>query len=404
MPNDGDANGRVEDDYRQPRNDWKPNDIKVEKFDPSQSDFEDWVHLFERAVRVSTSSTNDAVLNNLYLDWLPLKFSWDALHTYKQAKSRTWPELKTELCELFIDPQEEYKWRAKVTTIKWDGKESIHKLASRVIRNVNKYDKRLPQDVRDEEYFSRFRSAFRKRIRHMIDMGCPRGSQTIENAKDVVMRNEIVQADREDDETGEAQAQGNVSFANGNFQSDRPRGKLQPDRATGIETALAGINTHLENIEIGMRKQDDRMKKMDDRIRDLEKRADAHGGRRSDRDGHRGRSDRRDSSHDRRDSTRSRDGRDSSNDRGNSSSTYPKKSYGQASGGYRKKDKGRGDNRGNSYAKKQGSGQNKRDNGQGGRDRDNRRKDDYRAIQTEDENSEEPDGSEDGEDAESGNE
>ena len=273
MPNDGDANGRDddEDDYG-PRNGMghRPSNVKVDKFDPSQWDFEDWVLLFERAVRVATSSTNDAVLNNLFLDWLPLKLDWDALLTYKQAKSRTWPELKAELSNLFIDPQEEYKWQAKVTTIKWDGKESIHKLASRVVRSVNKYDRRLPQDVREEEYYSRFRSAFKKRIRHMIDMGCPRGSQTIENAKDVVMRNEIVQADGEDDETGGAKAQGNVSFANGNFQLERSSGKLHPDRATGIEMQLAGITTQLENIAIGMRKQDDRLRKQDDQLRKLD--------------------------------------------------------------------------------------------------------------------------------------
>ena len=69
--------------------------------------FTDWAHLLERAVRVTTRSRNEAVLNNLFLDWLPLKLD----------------------DEFFIDSQEEHKWQAKMVT-KWDGKESIHKLAN----------------------------------------------------------------------------------------------------------------------------------------------------------------------------------------------------------------------------------------------------------------------------------
>ena len=232
----------------------------VETFDPTKDDFEDWVLLFERAVKVTSRNRDDAVLNELYLDWLPLQLNASARQTYKQAKKTTWPELKAELCELFIDPQEEYKWQAKITTIRWDGEENIHSLASRVVQSVNKYNKRMPQDLKEEEYYNRFRSAFKKKIRHIIDMGCPKGSQTIENAKDVVMRNEIVNADRDDAKVKDVV--GAASFASGHLHSNQ---------STNIESALTKISTQLKDLTVALHSLDKRLKKierwMDDKIR-----------------------------------------------------------------------------------------------------------------------------------------
>ena len=92
--------------------------INVRDFRPDQDDFEEWIKLFERAVKLATNVRDVATLLNLYLEWLPLKLHSTAYVTYLQATNTTWPELKEELIGLFIDPQERYKWQAKYTTIK----------------------------------------------------------------------------------------------------------------------------------------------------------------------------------------------------------------------------------------------------------------------------------------------
>ena len=107
--------------------------INVRDFNPDQDDFEQWIRLFEKAVKLATNVRDVAALRDLFLEWLPLKLNATAYVTYLQATKTTWPELKEELIGLFIDPQERYKWQAKFTTIKWDGKESFHNLAARVV-------------------------------------------------------------------------------------------------------------------------------------------------------------------------------------------------------------------------------------------------------------------------------
>ena len=83
--------------------------INVRDFHPDQDDFEQWVKLFEKAVKLATNVRDNATLLSLYLEWLPLKLHASAYVTYRQATSTTWPELKEELIGLFIDPQERYK-------------------------------------------------------------------------------------------------------------------------------------------------------------------------------------------------------------------------------------------------------------------------------------------------------
>ena len=118
--------------------------INVRDFNASQDDFEQWVELFEKAVKLATNVRDTPTLRSLFLEWLPLKLHSSAYVTYLQATSTAWPDLKEELIGLFIDPQERYKWQAKYTTIKWDGKESFHNLAARVVQAVNRYDKEMP--------------------------------------------------------------------------------------------------------------------------------------------------------------------------------------------------------------------------------------------------------------------
>ena len=239
--------------------------INVRDFKTDTDDFEEWVALFEKAVKLATNVRDAPSLHYLYIEWLPLKLDNAALAILKQARKTEWPELKDELTGLLVDPQERYKWQAKLTTIKWDGKESFHTLASRVVRAVNKYDKEMPNEFKKREYYFRFRSAFKKPMRRFIDMGCPAESRNIDAAKEVALRYQLTTADEDDDGPGEKDALKAVAFAGAN---------LHADRATSLETALAGITTQLENMSMSLRSYEDRLASLESDRR--------HGGRGND--------------------------------------------------------------------------------------------------------------------------
>ena len=234
--------------------------INVRDFRPDEDDFEHWVLLFEKAVKLATNVREKQALYDLFLEWLPLKLHSTAYATYRQAKSTTWPTLKEELIGLFIDPQERYKRQANHTTIKWDGKESFHHLAARIIQTVDKYDKGMPDVYKVREYFLRFRSAFKKPMRRVIDMGCPASNRTIEMAKEVALRYQLSLAD-DDGEAGDADPLKGAVFANAN---------LHPDRARNLEKAMTGITTHLESLAFSLRQMEDRLGDIEDRVNLLE--------------------------------------------------------------------------------------------------------------------------------------
>ena len=234
--------------------------INVRDFHPDQDDFEQWVKLFEKAVKLATNVRDIAALRDLFLEWLPLKLHATAYVTYLQATKTTWPALKEELIGLFIDPQERYKWQAKFTTLKWDGKESFHNLAARVVQAVNKYDKEMPDEYKVREYFFRFRNAFKKPMRRIIDMGCPANNRTLEMAKEVALRYQLSTAD-DDGEATDGDPKG-VALASAN---------LHPDHATSIETAIAGITTRLENLSVSVRRINDRLDRFDSRLNAVER-------------------------------------------------------------------------------------------------------------------------------------
>ena len=237
--------------------------INCKDFDSDVHDFDDWVKKFEKAVKLATNVRDDASLHYLYKEWLPLKLD-DLASTYlDQIGDVTWPNTKTRLSDLLVDPQMKLRWRARQWTITWDGKESMHALAARVKRAVNKYDRHLPEDVRESEYFVRFRCAFKKPLMRVIDMNCPEGSQTIETAKDAMMRYLLANAE-DDSMSGDVDKSAAFSGAN-----------LNPDRATSLETLLASIAMQMESISLSVRKIEDRQKGFEKRLRLLEDRCDS---------------------------------------------------------------------------------------------------------------------------------
>ena len=252
MADPGDAAG--------PRREKATSSINCYEFDSTKHDFERWVSKFEKAVMLAANLREEdgAALERLYKQWLPLKLDETATsHLDNIGAAVAWNEVKRQLADLLIDPHEKMRWRSRQWTIKWDGKESIHMLATRVTRAVDRYDRHLPADVREQEYFNRFRSAFKSRaFMRVIDMNCPEGHQTIEEAKDAIMRYQLASADDEGADAGDPYKA--VAFAGAS---------LQPDRATSLESSIAAIGTKIEDLAISMRSMDDRLRVVEDSMR-----------------------------------------------------------------------------------------------------------------------------------------
>ena len=137
--------------------------IGCDKFRSGIDDFDEWIQLFENAVKLATKE-NGAELQQSKLDWLPLRLDRNARYILSECKPPvtdpptppyTWDELKPRLKNLLVDPMEKYKWQAKKSKLKWDGIETFNMLASRVTRAVEKFDKDLPNDAKKREFFFR---------------------------------------------------------------------------------------------------------------------------------------------------------------------------------------------------------------------------------------------------------
>ena len=225
--------------------------IEVFKSGCKDLDFDAWVDMFERAVKLATNAPDDAALHRACLEWLPLKLDSAARAVYSQATSRAWPALKDELKNLFVDPQEAYRWQAKKISIEWDGMESFHALAARVKSAVNKYEKDMPDAYKQREYFFRFRDALPEYYQDQIDMSCGPGERTLENAKDIAQRTQMTHRG--------SNATRSVSFA-----------ALEDDRVSGVELSLAGLNTKFESLALENKRLNEEVTALRDRVRILE--------------------------------------------------------------------------------------------------------------------------------------
>ena len=238
----------------------EPSGICIKSFDSKEDDFGRWVSRFEKAVTLSTKERDQESLHRLYKDWLPLKLDEEASTHLEllDSESTDWPELKAQLVDLLIDPHYRLRWRARQLTIKWDGSESMHTLATRVVRAVDKYDKHLPKTLKEQEYYMRFRNAFGKTLKRVIDMNCPEGCQNIDTAKDAVMRFQLANADDGEDKHVDE------------WFSARPH--PDPDGTPGLHESLVTIARELENIAQSVKSLDDRLVCFERRLRVVEER------------------------------------------------------------------------------------------------------------------------------------
>ena len=228
--------------------------LHIETFRHGTDEFDEWSNLLESAVSLATNATGDnhAALCKM---WLPLKLDSPSRAIYKQAnKEASWADLKTELTKLLIDPQEKYKWQAKRSTLKWDGKESFHALASRIITKVALYDGEMSDASKQKEYFFRFREALPKEYQNAIDMACGKDDRNLETAKDIAQRTKMI---LDSDEKS-------VTFAGA---------RLDESRTSSLEMALAKIEYKLETLESSInarfKAQDERLSKLESSMEEM---------------------------------------------------------------------------------------------------------------------------------------
>ena len=154
-----------------------PYQLAVGNFQTDQDDFKDWVGLFEAAIELAYPSANAEARKGYCLRWLPLKLDTRARNIYQNVTEVDWEDKKIELAKLLVNPEERYNWLARRTTIVWDGKESLHTLATRIVQAVNKYDPK--NGDKEREYFFRFRAAMPLEYKKAIDMNCGEDRPTL---------------------------------------------------------------------------------------------------------------------------------------------------------------------------------------------------------------------------------
>ena len=285
------------------------NSLPVEVFRPDEDDFEEWILRFETAVVLATNVTDKARKSQLCRNWLSLKLDDRSRIILGNCKKTDWDELKVELRDLLIDPQEKYNWRARRSTIVWDGKESFHVLAANVKRAVDRYD---PKGNKEQEYFFRFRDALPLEYRRAIDLGVSEDKLTIEEAKKMALRVQTASSDS-GGSTAPAQPEKSVSFVGASMAS------MSDDRLKSIELSLQGLTIKVDNMDAEIKqirkdgKREDGPRGASSRERYEARYPDrsASRGRGFDRDSRQGSFDRGRDSRDRRDDRSRWDRRDS---------------------------------------------------------------------------------------------
>ena len=132
--------------------------------------------MFEDSVKLANKDANEAEREDLCIQWLPFKLDEESRVIHGNVTKTAWKDIKLELQELLVDPQEKYHWlsKSRETTIVWDGKESFHSLAIRIMRAVDKFD---PHCNKAQEYFFRFRWSLPPDYRKAIDIGVPKAKK-----------------------------------------------------------------------------------------------------------------------------------------------------------------------------------------------------------------------------------
>ena len=160
-------------------------ELPVEKFRSNHDIFREWIKTMEDGIVLTCNPQSKERKEELCLLWLPLMLDDSAKSVWQNVTKKKWEEIKVEMEELLVDPQERYNWKAGQVTVIWDEKESFHELATRVRRCVDLYE---PDADKPTQYFYRFRLALPPEFRYAIDNKADDKAPTLEKAKAAAFR------------------------------------------------------------------------------------------------------------------------------------------------------------------------------------------------------------------------
>ena len=171
-------------------------ELGIENFCSEKDDFQSWVALFEKAIKLRHPSASNAEHQSLCMQWIPLKLDDTSRTISNNVTATEWGPMKEEMGKLMVNPEDKYNWLARRDTITWDGKESLHALATRIKQKVDKFDP--DNGNKEREYFIRFRWALPLEYKRAIDMNCGEDRPvhcTLKEAKTIALRLQMANAE-----------------------------------------------------------------------------------------------------------------------------------------------------------------------------------------------------------------
>lgn len=161
-----------------------PSNIPIEMFRYG-ADWDSWVVQFESAVKAATNCSDKDRLEELYLMWIAIKLSPEAIPVYDSCshKDKDWTLLKAELSEAFENPRIKHKWARQMDAYKKAPNIPLQVYKDNVVGLVNKLS-HMEDDwaAYEEELFSRFVGGLDEDWREYIEDTLPFGIETLENA------------------------------------------------------------------------------------------------------------------------------------------------------------------------------------------------------------------------------
>ena len=92
--------------------------IPVDPFCSGVDDLDEWFEIFENAVKLAMNPSTDERKAELCIAWLPIKLDGEARAVFKQIPTTfTYAQIKAQLKERLVDPNEVYKWKAMKSQI-----------------------------------------------------------------------------------------------------------------------------------------------------------------------------------------------------------------------------------------------------------------------------------------------
>ena len=227
--------------------------IPIHNFRSGVDEPSPYLTMFENSVDLVQPTADDNARQTLLKNWFPLKLDDRARLAYggiPQTAETTWNDIKTAFIDALTDPQEEYTWHARREFITWDSVESFRSLFTKIKSKVDKYEH---ANVREREYFFRFRMALPRHYRREIDINLPRERRKVEEAIDIAER--IRLANSEAAESNQAAAAPNRPFTGAAMRENQyvsvELGLANlTSRFDGIDETLRSINERLENVNL----------------------------------------------------------------------------------------------------------------------------------------------------------